>query len=167
MFKRFLAFTLLIALSLGLASPTFAQVPSPTPTPKIENVNSFELFWPMAPGKTMADSLYFLKSLKEKIRGLLIFGTPQKVNYSVYLSTKRILEAEKLYNDKNKDLGNKTMDEAIKDLNKAVSQNSKGTDETSDRLARLDKFLTWFTTKNSADKSKIQDALSLVKKLLG
>lgn len=78
-----------------------------------EPVNSNELFWPLAAGKTMDDSLYFLKTFKENLRGWLIFGNSQKADYAVFLGTKRVLEAEKLLKEEKKDAADKTFDKAL------------------------------------------------------
>lgn len=77
-------------------------------------VNSYELFWPLVAGKTMADGfVYQLKILKEDVRGYLIFGPAQKANYQVFQASKRLLEAEKLVLDKKDDLASLTLDKAI------------------------------------------------------
>src|SRR3989344_7375004 len=82
-------------------------------------VNSFVLFWPVSAGKTMGESLYGLKTFKEKVRGLLIFGKVQKVDYSLFLATKRVVEAEKLLNDGKDDLAVKTLDKMNRALDAA------------------------------------------------
>lgn len=74
--------------------------------------NSFEAFWPLTAGKTLGDSMYFLKTLKEDLRGILIFGKPEKGEYLVFRSTKRILEAESLISNKKDDLALKTVETA-------------------------------------------------------
>lgn len=78
----------------------------------IEEVNSFELFWPMVAGRTRGDSLYAVKRIKEKVRGWLIFGQAEKADYAVFLGTKRVLEVEKLLGEGKNDLANKTMEDA-------------------------------------------------------
>lgn len=60
-------------------------------------VDSYSLFWPLSAGKTMGDSLYSLKLLRERIGGLFKFGDSRKSEYNVTLSEKRLLEAEKLF----------------------------------------------------------------------
>lgn len=80
---------------------------------------SFELFWPLTAGKTIDDPLYFLKSFKEKLRGMLIFGTAQKAEYAILLGTKRVLEAEKLIHDGKKDVADKTLSLALDQFNLA------------------------------------------------
>lgn len=88
--------------------------PSPSASPLlIAVINSNELFWPLAAGKTTDDSLYFLKTFKENVRGWLIFGNAQKADYAVFLGTKRVLEAEKLLAEDKKDFADKTFDKAL------------------------------------------------------
>ncbi len=59
-------------------------------------VNSYELFWPLAAGRTEDDTLYFLKILKEQIMGIFLFDDTKKADYAIELGTKRVLETEKL-----------------------------------------------------------------------
>lgn len=71
---------------------------SPTPTPATNlSVNSYELFWPISAGRVMGDQLYSLKLFKEGLREAFIFNDSKKAEYNVSLSTKRVVEAEKLY----------------------------------------------------------------------
>jgi hypothetical protein len=149
------------ALALTVAKPT------PTPAPVAE-VNSFDAFWPLAAGKTADESLYFLKTLKEKVRGLFIFGTPQKLDYSVLLATKRVLEAEKLVKESKFDVAKTTLDSAMSELNKADAdiQSAKNSGQSlgevsqqiSDRLTNIGKLTKWLATTNS----QVKDALLLV-----
>ncbi len=89
-------------------------------------VDSYELFYPMVAGKTVADGfIYKLKILKENIRGSLIFGTVQKENYNVYLATKRLLEAEKLLTDKKDDFALVALDATISHLTSANKGSEK------------------------------------------
>ena len=72
-----------------------------------QTVNSFDLFWPISAGRVMGDPLYFLKSVKEQIREVLVFSSFKKADYNITLSEKRTVEAEKLFVD-SKDLENAT-----------------------------------------------------------
>lgn len=78
-----------------------------------QKIITFDLFWPIAPGKVMGDGLYTLKSLKEKVREMFIFSSYQKADYNIVLVEKRFAEAEKLLVD-NKDFNNfgKTLEAA-------------------------------------------------------
>src|SRR5258706_11685992 len=99
MYKKFLvlfsSLLLLFAFSTSVFAKTTVLKPTPTPTP-VPVVNSFELFWPMSSGKTLQSKVYFLKTLKEEVRGFFIFGSAQKADYKIFLSIKRMLEAEAL-----------------------------------------------------------------------
>ncbi len=150
-------------------TPAPTPVATPTPTPEIEKVNSFELLWPLAPGKTMTSKLYQLKLLKERIRGLLIFGKPQKANYKLLLGTKRLLEAEFLMNSSNKDIADKTLDLGIDDFNKTESNIEAARAgagmpadiraEMGDRVTRLTKLVKWLISQNKDEKDKLQTIL--------
>src|SRR3989344_5183162 len=72
--------------------------------------NSYELFWPVVAGKVKGDSLYPVKLLKEKVRAFFIFDSGAKAEYFSFLSTKRLVEFEKLA------LVDKDLDNAAKTL---------------------------------------------------
>lgn len=117
----FLTFIFLIAYPIALPSISWAQDlegnTSPTPT----EVNSFEMFWPIVAGKTRGDPLYFLKSLKESLRELLIFGEVRKAEYNITLSEKRTVEAEKLIKDGEFENAVKTLRDARKSRDNVFS----------------------------------------------
>lgn len=112
---------------------------------------SFELFWPLSAGKTIEEPFYFLKDVKEKVRGFLVFGSSQKSEYEVMLTTKRILETEKLIKEEKNDYVAKTLDKALTTMKSAsdnwqkakqsnnISQSSRKS--ISDRLLNLEIFL--------------------------
>ena len=143
-----------ILLTPGVAS---AQNVKTSPSPSLSDVvtptefNSNEVFWPLAAGKTIDEPLYFLKSFKENLRGMLIFGNSQKADYAVFLGIKRVLEAEKLLKEEKADFANKTFDLALaqfeaaqKNIEEASSKNmlSKGSVDTmKNRLNNLTDFL--------------------------
>ena len=81
---------------------------------------TFEAFWPLTAGRTMGDPLYSLKIFKENLRGFLVFGSPQKADYAVFIGTKRVLEADKLISDGNKDLADKTLEKAAEQFDIAA-----------------------------------------------
>lgn len=83
------------------------------------------VFWPLAAGKTVDDNLFFLKELKENLRGLIIFGSMQKVSYQVTLGTKRLLEVDKLLQQKKIDVGLKTLDKASSQFTAALGNVEK------------------------------------------
>ena len=138
-------------------------------------VNSFELFWPMVAGKTTGDPLYFLKSLKEKIRGLFIFGAPQKADYAVFLATKRVIEAEKLIKEGEKGLANKSLELAVRQLDKASEKVERAQDKgisfqeevenMSNHLSNLEIFIPWLILKSEGDKEALTRVLDKVESL--
>ena len=183
MIKKFLALFLGIALVLTLSQSVYAKaVVKLTPTPKpspvatpVPVVDSFELFWPMSAGKTMQSKVYFLKTLKEDVRGFLIFGSAQKADYSIFLGIKRMLEAEVLMKGNVPDLANKTLDSAAKDFDKANSsltdaKNSGDVDqdtknEINDRVSNLKKFVNSLLVQYPNYKDKLQSILDKLNSL--
>ena len=155
-----------IATAKTIAKVTPKASPTPTPVPV---VNSFELFWPMVAGKTMQSKVYFLKIWEEDLRGFLIFGSAQKADNDIFLSTKRMLEAEVLIKGNVPDLANKTLDSAATDLDKANSalndaKNSsdidQGTkDEINNRVSNLKLFTNSLMSQYPTYKDKLQSIL--------
>lgn len=136
--KKLLIMISAAILTTTAISPVYAQtpppeaiataVPSATPSPEADpllegssEVNSFEIFWPITAGRTMGDSLYFLKSLKESFRELLMFSSFKKADYNITLSVKRLVEAEKLLiENKDNDNGKKSLEAAQAKREKAL-----------------------------------------------
>ena len=175
--KKLIASFLLVLLVI-LSFPNFLLAQNKnnkTPMP-VSEINSFELFWPISPGKTVGDSLFFLKTIKENLRGLVIFGMLQKANYAVLLTTKRIIEAEKLILDGKNDFASKSLDLAETKLNTASynlgkyfsSEAALSSDvslEMKNRLNNLEIFLLWLPTKHQAYKEKLDNLLDIIKSL--
>lgn len=138
-------------------------------------INSFELFWPIVPGKTMNESFYFLKDFKENLRAMFIFGSAQRADYEVMLSVKRILEAEKLYSQNNTDLGNKTLDMAIKRLDLAekscaeVNESKKPYGDSGvsmlNRLSNLEVYLGTKVDDEHYDKDKLNSIVTKIESI--
>lgn len=147
---------------LLLPASSFAQVDK-TPEP----INSYELFWPMVAGKTEGDPLYFLKRLKETVRGWFIFGAVQKADYAVFLGTKRVLEAEKLLKEGKNDLAEKSLSSALKEFSFAERQIdsvlSKGeslgevAQTMSNRVDNLKRLVAWLSVTNEQAKTKLRE----------
>lgn len=91
--------------------------------------SSFEIFWPLSAGQVRGDKLYFLKRWKEGVRGLFIFSSGPKADYQTILGSKRLLEAEKLLQNNNEELADKTIDDAIKELTSAKNNWDKSKQE--------------------------------------
>ncbi len=189
MFKRFVFGIALGSIFFANVSPLFAkttvvykapvvntaQTVKPTATPVPAPVNSFELFWPMVAGKTMQSKLYFLKTLKEKIRGVFIFGSAQKADYDIFIGIKRMLESEVLIKAQLTDLANKTLDSAASDFDKAnnaltnaknssdVDQDTKN--EINIRVSNLKKFVTTLEKENPSFKDKLQSIMDKLNSL--
>ncbi|MEK7497829.1 MAG: DUF5667 domain-containing protein [Patescibacteria group bacterium] len=168
-------FLLVGALLLVLFSGGNISAVSPSPSPAAE-VNSFELFWPLAPGKVMGDALYPIKSLKESVRGMFIFGVPQRVDYEVLLATKRVVEAEKLLKDGKSDAALKTLDIFLGKLDLSLSKWDEAKvagntpvsikDNIRRQLNNLEVFLKFLASKNKDEvKVKVDQGLDKVMKL--
>lgn len=111
-FRVFLVIAVFL-LNIFSAAKVFALENSPSVASSSALVSTYELFWPITAGRTMNDSSYWIKGLKESLRGLIIFGDLKKASYNLELSDKRMVEAEKLFIDiKNYQNGKKTLDEA-------------------------------------------------------
>lgn len=141
----------------------------------VENkeVDSYVLFWPLVAGRTIDDSLYPLKMLKEKVRGFLIFGRPQKAENQLFLTTKRVLETEALVKSGKIDLAIKTLSKAESLINEAANNLSAASlsdvnlDETRKKLENLDQFLGWYGNKVGGElKSKVDTIHTQVTLLL-
>ena len=146
---------------LGVISPVIAQDSEVVEaTSEAEEINSFELFWPVVAGKTMGDSLYGLKNLKEKVRGWFIFGSAKKADYQISLATKRVVEAEKLLNDGKEDLALKTFGLAENNVMKGKAywtdvENKANQGDImnyiKNQLTNIEKFLNYLESKNEGD----------------
>lgn len=107
-----------ILLSLTLSTPVFALSSSPTPTPF---PSSYVLFYPITAGKTLGDSFYFLKTAKEWLVDKLITEPTRKADYHLTLSKKRLVEAEKLFNESKYPLAQKSVTNSIMEISEAVN----------------------------------------------
>jgi len=134
--KKFLIVIVVFLFSFFSVSIAFAQSPAPASQEAKESTessmidystfNSFEKFWPVTAGKVMGDSLYFLKTLKEDLRGLLYFSDLKKGDYNMTLSEKRLVEAEKLYLEKKDSAnGQKSLQASQEKREKALSLRDK------------------------------------------
>lgn len=172
-------FALLPVSAFAKANYTkLVTVPTPTPTASatpVGVVSSFELFWPMVAGRTMQSKLYFLKTLKEKVRGIFVFGSAQKADYDIFLGIKRMLESEELMKNNVPDLANKTLDAAVNVLTKASlvltnAKNSSDIDKTTkdeinirrDNLKKLVNFLMITYPDYKSRLQSVMDKLNLI-----
>jgi len=163
-------------LLIGFLPINVAAEVAPTPVSTPSAVTSFELFWPIVAGKTEGDSLYFIKTLKENLRGKLIFGVAQKADYSVFLATKRIVEAEKLIFEGKSDLAEKTLvrasrqiDKATVNVDKALASNTPFQEQAvnmGNRLSNLETFIPGLLLKGDKNKetlNKLQEKINSLK----
>lgn len=126
--KAFIAtlFVFILSVNTVIASELGNKVEQPS----VVKVSSSELFWPITAGAVMGEMLYPLKSLKENLRGLIIFGNVKKADYLITLSEKRLIEAEKLLVEK-KDYNNgrKSLEESqlkAQEFVKAIEKSEAG-----------------------------------------
>lgn len=168
---KFLLYSLVVVFTVFQVASFSVSAASP-----INEINSFELFWPLVAGKTPDDPLYFLKSFKEKVRYMLIFSPARKADYSLFLATKRLLEYEKLLTGTKNDVSQKALNLAFdeftqveKNLSLALSKSESLGDLKSsmmNRLNNLDTFLEWLISKEElVNKSKIEEIFAKVQLL--
>lgn len=169
-----IVFGLIIIFFFIFIQKTIAEDGVASPTSAPQTINSFELFWPVVAGKTEGDSLYFLKIIKEKIKGKLIFGHSKKADYAVSLATKRVVETEKLLQKNENRLALDTLDKAINRLgygqaNWIKSKQLAGGNVSErvnleNQLNNLDVFLTYLSSKYEGEiNGKLLQTLDKVK----
>ncbi len=154
----------IIAFSFVLPNFAFAQADEQIDTGSgrevVENVNSFELFWPLVAGKTKADGFtYTLKLLKERLRGFFIFGPSKKLDYKIFRAAKRLLESEYLMEKGEMQLASDTLRASINEINSTLesirSMSSKGvaSDQRQNMLNRLPNIrkLSWWLSSQNDD----------------
>lgn len=98
-----------------------------------EKIDVYAMFWPVVPGKTVNDSMFWLKQLKESFGEFFSFGDINKSEYQIALSEKRLVESYKLYTeDKDYNNAEKTLamnkanrDQAVKLMKKAQEEQRK------------------------------------------
>ncbi len=121
-------------------SLVFSQ--SPTPEEKKAEVSSFEMFWPIAAGKTRGNAIYPLKLLKEQLRELVIFSNYKKTDYNIVLVEKRIVEAEKLINDADYANAKETLSDARQKRDKVISLLKKVEESGQSNSNLKDRFIS-------------------------
>jgi len=141
----------------------------------VQEISSFELFWPVVAGKTVDDNMYFLKSFKEKLRGSLIFSDSRKMDYDIFLSVKRVVESEKLVDEGKADFAKTTVGEAENQVTKAKEEFVKGKEakvdfgevapQIIDRLSNMEKLIVWLSSKNEQNRLLYRNLLQEIKDL--
>lgn len=109
-----------------------------------EIVDVYAVFWPIVPGKTVADPMFWTKQLKETFSGLFTFGLVNKSGNNIEISEKRLVEASSLFDSKDYTNAQKSLvlnkaarDEALRLKKKAA----EGGQDVYDLTSRLVKSL--------------------------
>lgn len=68
-------------------------------TASSETIDVYAIFWPIVPGKTVKDSMFWVKQLKESAGEFFSFGDINKSKYEITLAEKRLVEAYKLFTE--------------------------------------------------------------------
>ena len=168
---KFLTFFSAILLSLSIFFTPLSISAAVNEASKAgETVDVYGLFWPVVPGTTVADSMFWFKQLKEGISGLFTFGNIKKSGHQIEISEKRLIEAYKLFENKDYtnaqkslDLNKKARDEALKLKKKAVEEKADALELTNKLVKSLqnqEKALAFLMTKVPEDqKAKIEGFL--------
>lgn len=143
-------------LTLAQDDPTTIQTESVTDdnqTPETEeglnqmtsgSVDVASIFWPIVPGTTVADGTFFLKQIKEAFTGMMKFGNINKANYYTELSEKRIVEANKLIEDKDYSNALKSL-KMSEDMRKnAIASKKKSVEAKEDTLELVNQMVASF-----------------------
>lgn len=141
-----------------------------------QELNSFEMFWPLSAGRTIESNIYWLKQAKENLRGMLIFGPAPKTDYDIFLAAKRLLEAEKLFKENKSDLANRTLDMGLQRLNEAKTKAAEAVANKEtfgqsgktmvDRLTNMQKLGAYLKDKYSGSQAKLQSFIETSSSLL-
>jgi hypothetical protein len=162
-----------LVIFLGFSTDIKAESPKTVGNDvKQTSVNSFEMFWPLVAGKTVEDGLvYSLKNVKENIRYALLFKPGEKANYKIFIVVKRMLEGEKLLNEKKFSGAEKSFNKAKSELDKtgdlinesiAVDKQNPLTPETSKRLEDIGMFANWLSTTQTGAPAVLKEIKSEV-----
>lgn len=92
-----LLFTLIGAAHAEIVQPAASPASTQSADVAPPKIDTYTAFWPITAGRVRGDRLYFVKNLKETLRGFFTFGDFKKADYKLTLSEKRVVEAEKLY----------------------------------------------------------------------
>lgn len=126
--KKLITTLILVFSLLFLPNPILAQ----SPNPQAETVDVYALFWPIVPGKTAADPMFFLKQLKESLDGFFKSGEINQSQYQIELSEKRLVEATKLIADKDYGNAKKSLEMNKSNRDKAVDLKRKALEKNLD-----------------------------------
>ena len=131
------------------------------------SVDVASLFWPIVPGTTVADGTFFLKQIKEAFSGMMKFNNIDKAEYNVELSEKRIVEANKLVEEKDFANALKSLEMSAGKREEAIELKRKSLEAGDDVLELVNKMvpsfekqkqvLTFFSLTMPADQKAIVD----------
>ncbi|MDO8503252.1 MAG: DUF5667 domain-containing protein [bacterium] len=128
MTKHLLALLSLFIILPFVSGTSLAASPSPSTgkeqpkesTSASQPTSSFELFWPIVAGRVPGDPLYTLKRLRETISEKLKFSEIRKADYRLTLSKKRLVETEKLLEQKAYANAEKSIKDSVAELKNAI-----------------------------------------------
>lgn len=103
----------------------FAHEANQTP----ESVDVYAVFWPVVPGKTVAEPMFWFKQLKERFNGFFKFGNVAQSGYHIELSEKRLVEAAKLLEDEKYSHAKKSLALNKSNRDQALSLKKKAQEE--------------------------------------
>lgn len=115
-------------------SPTSDQITPANEESSSGSIDVASLFWPIVPGTTAGDGMFWAKQLKENIGGMFIFNDIDKAKNYVELSEKRMVEANKLVDDA--DYGNavKSLEMSSDHRDSAIELKRKAVEAEKDTL---------------------------------
>lgn len=167
-----MALKYLLFLGLFLSSffsrQVFAENFIPTPPPASD---SYTLFYPIVAGKTEGESLYFLKTWRDKLSEFLAFDDYSKSEVYLRNATKKLLESEKLYKTGKFSLAGKTLEAFTNKINNSYELAMKNYNQESntDLLQKIksenEKYeilLKQLSTDFFSEKSAIEKALTTI-----
>lgn len=108
------------------------------------SVDVASLFWPIVPGTTVADGTFFLKQIKEALTGMIKFGNIDKAKYYTELSEKRIVEANKLIQEKNYPSALKSLKMSEEMRKTALSSKKKAVESKEEALDLINQMVASF-----------------------
>lgn len=131
---KLLASLILIFAIFASSLSVYAQGDTGTETSdsgenSVEKVDVYAVFWPIVPGKTVADSMFWAKQLKENFGGFFSFGDINQSKFQIELSEKRLVEANKLFEDKDYASAEKSLAMNKQNRDKAVALMKKAYEE--------------------------------------
>jgi len=138
----------------------------------VQEVRSFDLFWPVVAGKLKGDAVYPLKRLKENIRGILIFDDFKRADYYSFLATKRLVEGEALIGKGDVEGGKAMFGEVVKNLEMArervrvAKQNGKGMGDSGSNMVKqvtnIETFSLWYRNQEKVEDRYLDDIIQRV-----